>query len=167
MSYWSAAIQRTDIARSLGHVHQRRRGLHHRLPDQVFAHRSADDGRWCVRDAVEEFILSAITGHTLITFSGMDVNALGISKEKLLEHASEHIVLQDYFQRFDGRPYGLGPLVYYFGYLRKSGQPVIISRDCFVDAVHQLKLYQDHYVPVGLFHPEGTVLNKRGVRPKV
>ena len=111
-------------------------------------------------DAVVTFLLRAIAGHTVVTFNGKsDFLSLGITSETVLMYASRHVELQNYFQRPDGTPYGLGPLVDYFGY-RRNGRPVIIRHNCVDDALFTLRLYVDHFRDGEVFAPLYPVLSK-------
>lgn len=111
-------------------------------------------------NAVADFMLQLIAGHTLVTFSGhCDFAALGIDGNIVSRFAKKHVELQDYFKREDGRPYALGPLVDYFGYQR-NGRQVIIKHNCVDDAVYTLRLYMDHYEADGDFNPSVPILTK-------
>lgn len=112
------------------------------------------------RQIVVDFLLNIIHGHKLVVFSGAsDFRALGVSR-RVIELFATVIELQDYFRRDDGTPYGLGPLVDYFGY-RRMGRQVIIRHNCVDDAVYTLRLYLDHYSEDFEFIPETRVLTKR------
>ena len=113
------------------------------------------------RDAVVNFILSAIYGHTLVTFSGHhDLRSLGIEMDVVKRCVSQHIELQDFFKRPNGTPYGLGPLVDYFGYTRND-RKVVIRHNCVDDSVYTLRLYRDYYQANTTFQPVTYVLSKR------
>lgn len=113
------------------------------------------------RDVVVDFLLRAITGKTLVTFSGRgDLMSLGISDGVLSLFVGKHVELQEYFKRWDGSPYGLGPLVNYYGY-KRQGRPVIINHNCVEDATYTLKLYKDHYDEHGEFEPTEYIPSKR------
>ena len=113
------------------------------------------------RQAVVDFLLRLITGHKLVTFSGRgDLASLGLTTRTVSMFVSEHIELQDYFARPNGKPYGLGPLVEYFGYQR-LGRPVIIRHNCVDDAQYTLRLYMDHYREDATFSPECYIPTKK------
>lgn len=120
------------------------------------------------REIVISFLLHAICGHTLVTFSGKnDLDSLGLDAFTLIhKHSVRYIDLQDYFKRQDnGSPYGLGPLVEYFGY-RKDGRRVIINHHCVEDAFYTLRLYVDYYRPDSVFQPDFPVLSMKEYKTK-
>lgn len=119
------------------------------------------------RDTAVTFFLHAVNSHKLVTFSGAgDFASLGLSPKVVRLFTSEMIELQEYFVRPDGRPYGLGPLVEYFGYQR-AGRPVIIRHNCIDDAQFTLRLYLDHYGKCeNEFHPERYIMNKKEYNSK-
>ena len=91
------------------------------------------------------FLLAILKNQTLVTFSGRyDFASLGITEQQLRDVLKKHVELQDFFKREDGTPYGLGPLVDYFGYSRNN-RKVIIRHNCCDDAVYTLRLYRDYY----------------------
>ena len=98
-------------------------------------------------------LVALITGKTLVTQNGTsDFASLGLSLS-FIRSICKHIELQTFFKRPDGRAYGLGPLVEYFGY-RVNDSPVIIDHDCVQDALYTLKLHRDHYEHYGVFEPK-------------
>lgn len=117
------------------------------------------------RQTVVDFLLHLITGHTLVVFCGSgDFRALGVSR-RIIDMFAHVVELQDYFRRPDGTPYGLGPLVDYFGYQR-MGRPVIIRHNCVDDAVYTLRLYRDHYSDSFEFIPDSRIMSKREYNTK-
>lgn len=115
-------------------------------------------------DFVSSFILQAIRGHTLVTFNGhADFAALGLDENTIKTFAKKYVELQDYFRRPDGQPYGLGPLVHYFGYER-HGRPVLINHHIIDDTFYTLRLYLDHYVANDTFYPTKAILTTKQFR---
>jgi hypothetical protein len=125
-------------------------------------------GEGLPRRHVVSFLLTAIRGRKLVTFSGMnDLNALGLDLDTLVnKHKVQYLDLQDYFKRSEnGLPYGLGPLVDYFGY-KWNGFQVIINHNCEQDAFYTLRLYLDYYYPNEPFLPTDHILNKEEYKTK-
>lgn len=111
------------------------------------------------RSAVINFLLQAIKGHTLVTFAGdADFMALGIHQNIISRYAAEYIELQDYFKRYNGQAYGLGPIAFHFGYLQTRD---FKYRDIVKDAEIQIKLYENEYRTASIFSPIGSILNRR------
>lgn len=119
-------------------------------------------------DSIVDFIFQTISGHKLVTFAGAsDFRALGISPRVVDLFASERIELQNYFKRGNGTPYGLGPLVEYYGYHHKYNlRPIIIRHNCVDDAQYTLRLYLDHHECGGVFTPSEYILSKGEYRRK-
>lgn len=120
---------------------------------------------WMLSDGVSlevarDFLMELIRGHTVITFAGdTKLKAIGLSAD-LINLESNHIELQDFFKRRDNQPYGLGPLLKYFGITTRKGMPAIAGRDCVEDAQYQLTLYEEHYQKSESFTPFSEIMNK-------
>lgn len=115
---------------------------------------------WMLKDGMSKetavsIIKRMIKGHVLVIFSGKNVlDALGITESQLRKYVTDYVDLQGYFfKRVNGQPYGLGPLVEYYGY-KENGKRVVIHKELAKDAEYALRIYIDHYDPVSFFFPE-------------
>ena len=118
------------------------------------------------RSVVVNFVLMAVRGHTLVTYSSnSNLSALGIDKSTVRIYAAKYVELQQFFKRANGEPYGMGPLIDYFGYQRE-GRSVVINHHCVEDAYYTLRLYLDWYVAFSVFAPTSYILSKEEYKTK-
>lgn len=127
---------------------------------------------WMVEEGVPlqtvaYMLLRLVRGHTLVTFGGRgDLASLGLNEAYVRKFVKKYVDLQTYFQRTDGSPYGLGPLVDYFGYTRgpRAQKRVVINHDVEDDAKYTLFLYlDDMWVN---FVPSNEILTTKSYRLK-
>lgn len=112
---------------------------------------------------VKARVRELITGCTLVTLNGRaDMLSMCFSMQEI-EQRCKFIDIQTYFKRESGQPFGLGPLVEYFGY-KDDSRPVVIDHDCVYDAVYTLVLYNDHYKEGEVFVPLRPILSGKEYR---